>query len=75
MIKRYDTRSVLEALSDGLTLAVMVGLTAASAAAYAFGPADDEPRAEPVRLPTVVVTAKRSADIPRLPLVVVSAKR
>lgn len=76
MSKRYNPRSVLETFSEGLTFAVMVGLTVASAAAYAYGPASDEPQAAPVRLPTVVVTAKRApADIPRLPLVVVSARR
>jgi hypothetical protein len=64
----------LNTFSDALTLAVMAGLTIASAAALALPLHDAEP--EIVRLPTVVVTAKPShAEPVRLPDVVVTAKR
>ncbi|WP_326539330.1 hypothetical protein [Pseudorhodoferax sp.] len=77
---RYtDSRPSLQRLSDALTLAVMAALTVASAAVMAS--VLPEP-AEPLRLPTVVVTARSSAQTaaqtvatPRLPLVVVQARR
>lgn len=72
---RFDTRPSLQRLSDALTLAVMAGLTVASAAVMAS--VLPEP-AEPLRLPLVVVTAKPAAQpaaTPRLPLVVVQARR
>ncbi len=76
MNTRYAPRSVLAPLSDLLTLGTMAGLTLISAAALA-GPMLE--RAEPVRLPTVVVTAKSTpaatAEPVRLPTVVVIAKR
>lgn len=75
MTRRYNPRSILTSLSESLTLVTMLGLPLASAAALA-GPLMAD--AEPVRLPTVVVTAKSAAAAPeaiRLPLVVVTAKR
>ncbi|WP_374661745.1 hypothetical protein [Inhella sp.] len=65
----------LSALSDVLTMIVMAGLTAASAAVLAGPMVLPEPTV--VTLPTVVVTAKRtqSPEPTRLPAVVVTAKR
>lgn len=67
---RFDTRESLTNLSDALTLLVMTGLTAATLIgtnAYAAAPAaphaakvEATVKAEPIRLPLVVVTAKRS---------------
>lgn len=81
MVKPFNTHPVLQAFSEGLNLVVMAGLTLASAAVLAIPPgpraADSVPRAEPILLPTVVVTANSSnaASVPRLPTVVVTAKR
>lgn len=72
---RFDTRESLTSLSDVLTLLVMTGLTLATLIgtnAYAAAPAAPhaakvealvkaEPKSDPVRLPLVVVTAKRSS--------------
>jgi hypothetical protein len=56
-----------------VTIAVMAGLTFASAATYAGG--NSKPAAEIVQLPAVVVTVKRAAPIAQLPTVIVVAKR
>lgn len=68
---RFDTRESLTNLGDALTLLVMTGLTAATligTTAYAAAPAAPHSvtkaeemlsKAEPVRLPLVVITAKR----------------
>lgn len=70
---RFTTKP-LNTLSDALTLIVMAGLTAASAAVMAVPVVHETPA---VVLPTVVVTAKstRAAEAVRLPTVVVVAKR
>jgi hypothetical protein len=67
-------RSILSPLNDVLTFATMAGLAIASTVALA-SPLVERP--EPLRLPTVVVTAKStaSAEPVRLPMVVVTAKR
>ncbi len=70
----FNTRPVLDRVTDVLTLAVMAGLTVASAATYAFSPAH-EPTAEPVRLPTVVVVGKKAPPHEVLPTVVVTGRR
>ena len=68
---RFDTRESLTNLGDALTLFVMTGLTAATligTSAYAAAPAAPHSapkteavvKADPIRLPLVVVTAKRS---------------
>ena len=68
--RRLAPRSLLGPVSEALTLAVMIGLTVASATALASGPTLPtekvylllvEVTATPatVRLPTVVVQAKR----------------
>lgn len=77
MIKPLNTRPVLNAFGDGLHLVVMAGLTLASAAVLAIPHGPRAVEAEPIVLPTVVVTAKPSAatSVPRLPTVVVTAKR
>jgi hypothetical protein len=67
---RFDTRESLTNLGDALTLFVMTGLTVATligTSAYAAAPAaphsaakvETTAKAEPIRLPLVVVTAKR----------------
>lgn len=69
----FNTRPLLNAASELATLAVMLGMTAASAAVWAAGSGPVLPQ-----LPTVVVTGKApvSTQAPvRLPLVVVTAKR
>lgn len=69
----FNTRPLLNAASELATLAVMVGMTVASAAVWAAGSGPVLPQ-----LPTVVVTGKApvSTQAPvRLPLVVVTAKR
>ncbi len=66
---RFNTRHFLTRLGEVLTLTVMIGMTAASAATFApLGKAikaeisASEAREEAIpRLPTVVVTAKRSS--------------
>lgn len=67
---RFNTRPALHRLGEALTLAVMIGMTAASAATFApLGKAikaevseSSEAREEAIpRLPTVVVTAKRTS--------------
>lgn len=74
MTARTAPRSLLSPLNDVLTFVTMAGLAIASTVAMA-SPLVERP--EPLRLPTVVVTAKStvSADPVRLPLVVVTAKR
>lgn len=71
---RFDTRESLTSLGDALTLLVMTGLTAATLiGTSAYAAAADTPhvqRAEaiaaakpaPIRLPTVIVVAKRSSQ-------------
>lgn len=66
----FNTRPVLNAFAEGMTLVAMAGLTAAGAAAWAVSPEPSIPR-----LPTVVVTAKAPQALPQLPLVIVTAKR
>ena len=69
-MNRFNTRPFLHRLGETLTLAVMVGMTAASAATFApVGKAiQAEAKSESVsdgaipRLPTVVVTAKRNSS-------------
>lgn len=69
----FDPRPLLGPLSEALTLLLMAGLTAASAAAYAAAPRAPEPGAGAssrvavlkshsavVRLPTVIVTGRRA---------------
>lgn len=80
MTAKFDTREVLNTASDVMTFVVMAGLTVASAATFAFAPMSPArdlqlADAEPVRLPTIVVTAKRTAEPVRLPTVVVIGKR
>lgn len=69
-MSRFNTRPTLHRLGEALTLAVMIGMTAASAATFApLGKAiqaevsdSSEAREEAIpRLPTVVVTAKRTS--------------
>lgn len=68
---RFDIRS-LTSLADALTLSVMIGLTAASAAAVAQTLPDTDPVVH--RLPTVVVVGK-AQHVEHLPTVVVVGKR
>lgn len=77
MIMPLTTRPVLNAIGEGLHLVVMAGLTLASAAVLALPPGPRAVEAEPIVLPTVVVTATptQAASVPRLPTVVVTAKR
>lgn len=62
---RFNTRPALNRLGEALTLAVMIGMTAASAATFA--PLGKAIKAE--------VSASDESAIPRLPTVVVTAKR
>ncbi|MBH9553586.1 hypothetical protein [Inhella gelatinilytica] len=71
MSTKFNTRPVLDTLSDGLTLALMAGLTFASAAAMA-SPMHLADEAAPILLPTVVVTAQKPIH---LPTVVLTAKK
>lgn len=73
MSKSFNTRPILNTLTEGLTLVTMVGLTFASAAALAAAPMQ---MVEPVihQLPTVVVTAKK-AVVHQLPTVFITAQR
>lgn len=73
MSKRFDTRPVLNTLSEGLTLITMVGLTFASAAALATAPVELE---TPVihQLPAVEIVGKK-AVVHQLPTVVITAQR
>ncbi len=78
MSKSFNTNAVLQVFSEGMTFFVMAGLTAASAATLAFAPGHRAvASADPIVLPTVVVTAKSSKAAERivLPTVVVTAKR
>jgi hypothetical protein len=77
MVKPFNTHPVLQAFSEGLNFVVMAGLTLASAAVLAIPAGPRAPSAEPILLPTVVVTAKSSSasTVPRLPTVIVTAKR
>ena len=78
MTAKFNTRDTLNTASEIMTFVVMAGLTLASAATFAFAPmspARDVAEAEPIRLPLVVVTAKKATEPVRLPLVVVTAKR
>jgi hypothetical protein len=64
---RFDTRESLSNLGDALTLFVMLALTVVAligTSAYAAAPATATAasKAEPIRLPLVVVTAKRTAQ-------------
>jgi hypothetical protein len=63
----FNTRPVLNLVGELAMLGAMVGMTATGAAAWAW-----EPSPEPIRLETVVVTAKKPIV---LPTVVVVAKR
>ncbi len=72
MAKSFNTHPVLQAASEGMNFIVMAGLTLASAAALAVGPGSRPAPAEAIVLPTVEVTAQAT---PRLPTVIVTAKR
>lgn len=69
---RFDTNPVLNTLSEVLTLATMVGLTFASAAALAVSPVD-EPAPVLHQLPAVEVVVHKPV-VHQLPEVVVIAK-
>ncbi len=73
MTKTFNTVPYLDQIGGALSIAVMAGLTLASAATYAAG--DTKPAAQVVQLPAVVVTVKRAAPIAQLPAVIVVAKR
>ncbi len=66
-MSRFNTRPALHRLGEILTFTVMIGMTAASAATLVpigkawTSPASSEASPETPRLPTVVVTAKRSS--------------
>jgi hypothetical protein len=62
----FNTRPVLNLVGEAAMLFAMLGMTATGAAAWAW-----EPSPEPIRLETVVVTAKKPVV---LPTVVVVAK-
>ena len=69
MSKRFNTRPVLNTITEGLTLIAMAGLTFASAATLAT-PTVDVPQVVH-QLPTVEITVKKH----QLPTVIVTAKR
>lgn len=68
---RFNTRPALNRFGEILTLTVMIGMTAASAAAFA--PVGKAIQAEASDRREAVEA--REAAIPRLPTVVVTAKR
>jgi hypothetical protein len=74
MTTAFNTRPSLIAFSEGLTFVVMVGLTLASAATFAFAPTRSA-SADVPRLPTVVVSKVSASEIVRLPIVIVTGKR
>lgn len=69
---RFNTNPVVNTLSEVLTLATMVGLTFASAAALAVAPVDAE-QAVVHQLPTVEVIVHKPV-VHQLPTVFVTAK-
>lgn len=72
MTTAFDPRPSLSLFSEGLTFVVMVGLTLASAATFAFAPA----RQVSSEAPRAAVAVKTSAsEIVRLPMVIVTGKR
>ncbi len=73
MTKTFNTAPVLDTVGGALSIAVMAGLTFASAATYAGN--GDKPAAEIVQLPPVVMTVKRATPVAQLPTVIVVAKR
>jgi hypothetical protein len=77
MTTAFNTTPVLDTLGGALSLAVMAGLTFASAAIGAASPATPVPTqaAAMVTLPPVVMTVKRAPAVAQLPTVIVVAKR
>ena len=73
MTQTFNTVPYLDQVGGALSIAVMAGLTLASAATYAGG--KDKPAAEIVQLPPVVMTVKRATPVAQLPKVIVVAKR
>jgi hypothetical protein len=73
MTKTFNPAPVLDHIGGALSIAVMAGLTLASAATYAHRPSATP--AAVVQLPAVVVTVKRAAPVAQLPAVIVVAKR
>ena len=73
MTQTFNTVPYLDQVGGALSIAVMAGLTLASAATYAVG--SDRPVATVVQLPAVVVTVKRATPVAQLPKVIVVAKR
>ena len=73
MNKTFNPAPVLDHVGGVLSIAVMAGLTLASAATWAHRPS--APSATVVQLPAVVVTVKRAAPVAQLPAVIVIAKR
>ncbi|MBB5205814.1 hypothetical protein HNQ51_003141 [Inhella inkyongensis] len=76
MIKAFNTRPVLDAVGESLTLITMVGLTFASAATLAMPAPQHEAATEAVvhQLPRVEIVAQRTV-VHVLPTVIVTAKR
>ncbi len=73
MTHAFNASTVLDTVGGALSIAVMAGLTFASAATYAGS--GDKPTADIVQLPPVVMTVKRATPIAQLPTVIVVAKR
>lgn len=73
MTKTFSTVPVLDHVGGALSIAVMAGLTLASAATWATN--GHTPTATVVQLPPVVMTVKRATPVAQLPTVIVVAKR
>ncbi len=76
MTKPFSPVPVLDHVGGALSIAVMAGLTIASAATYAGNGAKPAAEiAQIVQLPPVVMTVKRATPVAQLPTVIVVAKR
>ena len=73
MSQTFNPVPVLDHVGGVLSIAVMAGLTFASAATYAGN--SEKPAAEIAQLPPVVMTVKRATPVAQLPMVIVVAKR
>ena len=73
MSNTFNTRPVLNTLTEGLTLITMLGLTFASAAALATTPVDLAPQVIH-QLPTVEIVGQKTV-VHQLPTVVITVQR
>lgn len=73
MSTTFNTRPVLNTLTEALTLITMVGLTFASAAALATAPVEVETQVIH-QLPTVEIVGQKT-EIHQLPTVVITVAR